>query len=106
MKLLDAIIIYPISDSQWVSLVQVAPKESVVIVLTNQNNGLILTRAQTGWRVCVDYRKLNSMTRKDHFPLPFINQMLEHLAGHITIPSSIVIHDITKFTFLVRIKRK
>ncbi|CAN6704199.1 unnamed protein product [Malus baccata var. baccata] len=40
------------------------------------------TRIQTGWRVCIDYRKLNNTTRKDHFPLPFIDQMLERLAGH------------------------
>ncbi|XP_073221275.1 uncharacterized protein [Cicer arietinum] len=35
-----------------------------------------------GWRVCIDYMRLNSATRKDHFPLPFIDQMLERLAGH------------------------
>ena len=37
---------------------------------------------QTGWGVCIDYRKLNAETRKDHFPLSFIDQMLERLAGH------------------------
>ncbi|GKA44140.1 reverse transcriptase domain-containing protein [Tanacetum coccineum] len=36
----------------------------------------------TGWRVCIDYRKLNEATRKDHFPLPFMDQMLERLAGN------------------------
>nr|GFD50543.1 reverse transcriptase domain-containing protein [Tanacetum cinerariifolium] len=35
-----------------------------------------------GWRVCIDYRKLNEATRKDHFPLPFMDQMLERLAGN------------------------
>jgi hypothetical protein len=40
------------------------------------------TRIQSGWRVCIDYRKLNAATRKDHFPLPFIDQMVEHLTGH------------------------
>jgi hypothetical protein len=40
------------------------------------------TRIQSGWRVCIDYRKLNAATRKDHFPLPFIDQMVERLAGH------------------------
>ncbi|GJV01341.1 reverse transcriptase domain-containing protein, partial [Tanacetum coccineum] len=36
----------------------------------------------TGWRVCIDYQKLNDATRKDHFPLPFMGQMLESLAGN------------------------
>ncbi|KAK0594076.1 hypothetical protein LWI29_007355 [Acer saccharum] len=45
-------------------------------------NELVPQRLQTGWRVCIDYRKLNTATRKDHFPLPFIDQMLERLAGH------------------------
>jgi hypothetical protein len=40
------------------------------------------TRIQSGWRVCIDYRKLNVATRKDHFPLPFIDQMVERLVGH------------------------
>ncbi|KAD2805592.1 hypothetical protein E3N88_38969 [Mikania micrantha] len=50
-------------------------------VITNEKNELIPSRTVTGWRVCIDYRKLNDATRKDHFPLPFINQMLERLAG-------------------------
>ncbi|KAH9685896.1 hypothetical protein KPL70_014155 [Citrus sinensis] len=82
LKLLDAGIIYPISDSSWVSPVQVVPKKSGVIVVTNADNELIPTRVTTGWRVCIDYRKLNSVTRKDYFPLPFIDQMLDRLAGH------------------------
>ena len=47
----------------------------------NKESELVLTRVQIGWRVCIDYRKLNAATRKDHFPLPFIDQMLERLAG-------------------------
>nr|GFA52756.1 hypothetical protein [Tanacetum cinerariifolium] len=47
-----------------------------------QENELILTRLVTGWRVCIDYRKLNKATRKDHFPLPFMDQMLKRLAGN------------------------
>ena len=81
MKLLDAGMIYPISDSQWVSPTQVVPKRTGITVVKNDNNELIPTRLTTGWRMCVDYRKPNSATRKDHFPLPFIDQMLERLAG-------------------------
>ncbi|GJS20454.1 reverse transcriptase domain-containing protein [Tanacetum coccineum] len=51
-------------------------------VVANEENELILTRLVTGWRVCIDYRKLNEATRKDHFPLPFMDQMLECLAGN------------------------
>ena len=51
-------------------------------MVKNDNDELIPTRVQTGWRVCIDYRKLNTATCKDHFPLPFIDQMLERLAGH------------------------
>ncbi|KAK1441342.1 hypothetical protein QVD17_07190 [Tagetes erecta] len=77
IKLLDAGLIYPISDSAWVSPVQVVPKKGGMTVVTNEKNELIPTRTVTGWRVCIDYRKLNDATRKDHFPLPFIDQMLE-----------------------------
>ena len=51
-------------------------------IVKNDDNELVPTKVQTGWRVCIDYRKLNSTTRKDHCPLPFIDQMLERLAGH------------------------
>ncbi|KAM1818309.1 hypothetical protein ACFX11_000115 [Malus domestica] len=77
IKLLDCGVVYPISDSRWVSPVQCVPKKSRVIVVANAKNELVPQRIQTGWRVCIDYRKLNATTRKDHFPLPFIDQMLE-----------------------------
>eukprot|EP00253_Pinus_taeda_P019898 PITA_19898 len=63
-KLLDVNFIYPISDSKWVSPLVVVPKK----------NGK--------WRICVDYRELNKATQKDHFPLPFIDQVLDTLAGN------------------------
>ncbi|XP_017982319.1 PREDICTED: RNA-directed DNA polymerase homolog [Theobroma cacao] len=50
-------------------------------IVANDNNELIPTRTMTGWKVCMDYRKLNKATRKDHFPLPFIDQMLDRLAS-------------------------
>ena len=50
-------------------------------MVKNDRNELIPTRTVTGWRMCIDYRKLNEATRKDHYPLPFMDQMLERLAG-------------------------
>nr|GEW53044.1 reverse transcriptase domain-containing protein [Tanacetum cinerariifolium] len=81
-KLLDAGLIYSISDSPWVSPVHCVPKKGGFTVVENEENELIPTRLVTGWRVCIDYRKLNEVTRKDHFPLPFMDQMLERLAGN------------------------
>ena len=83
IKLLDAGIIYPISDSKWVSPTQVVPKKSGITVVKNENNEMIPTRLVIGWRMCIDYRKLNVVTRKDHFPLPFIDQILERVASHM-----------------------
>ena len=82
LKWLNAGFIYAISDSPWVSPVHVVPKKGGFTVIRNERNELIPTRTMTGWRVCIDYRKLNIATRKDHFPFPFIDQMLDRLAGH------------------------
>nr|CAN76511.1 hypothetical protein VITISV_022253 [Vitis vinifera] len=82
LKLLQAGIIYPISDSPWVSPTQVVPKKSGITVVQNEKGEEITTRLTSGWRVCIDYRKLNAITRKDHFPLPFIDQVLERVSGH------------------------
>ena len=82
LKWLDTGVIYPISDSAWVSPVQVVPKKGETTVIRTENNILLPSRTVTGWRICIDYRKLNKATRKDHFPLPFLDQMLDRLAGH------------------------
>jgi hypothetical protein len=82
IKLLDAGIIYPISDSKWLSPIHIVPKRAGLTVVKNKDNELVPTRIQSGRRVCIDNYRLNATTRKDHFPLPFIDQMVERLAGH------------------------
>lgn len=81
VKLLESNMIYPISGSAWVSPVEVMPKKGGMKVITNENNELIPTRTVRGWRICIDYRRLNQSTRKDQFPLPFMGQMIERLSG-------------------------
>ncbi|GJW31147.1 DNA-directed DNA polymerase [Tanacetum coccineum] len=98
LKLLDAGMIYPISDSPWVSPVHYVPKKGGITVVANEENELILTRLVTGWRVCIDYRKLNEATRKDHFTLPFMVQMLERLAGNEFLCFVCASMDKTKIT--------
>ncbi|GJR85618.1 reverse transcriptase domain-containing protein [Tanacetum coccineum] len=61
---------------------EVVPKKGGITVVTNKNDELVPIRIITGWRVCIDYRKLNEATAKDHFPLPFMDEMLERLAGN------------------------
>jgi hypothetical protein len=82
LKLLKVGVIYPISDSEWVSPVQVVSKKGGMTVIHNKKNELIPQRTVTGWRMCIDYRKFNKATQKDHFPLTFIDEMLERLANH------------------------
>ena len=79
VKWLDAGIIYHISDSEWVSPLHIVPKKGGMTVITNDKGELLPSRTVTGWRVCVDYHKLNVATRKDHFPMPFLDQVLEKL---------------------------
>ncbi|GKC70472.1 hypothetical protein Tco_1116355 [Tanacetum coccineum] len=89
-KLLDAAIAWKLSDIKGIDPefcthkilmeeVHCVPKKGGMTVVKNDENDLLPTRLVTGWRVCIDYRKLNEATRKDHFPLPFMDQMLERL---------------------------
>ena len=82
LKLLEAGIIYPIADSQWVSPVHCVPKKGGITVVPNDKDELIPQRIITGYRMVIDFRKLNKATKKDHYPLPFIDQMLERLSKH------------------------
>jgi hypothetical protein len=77
LKLLDAGIIYPIADSRWVCHGHCVPKKGGITVVPNENNELISQRVVVGYRMCIDFRKVNKVTKKDHYPLPFIDQMLE-----------------------------
>ena len=82
LKWLDVEVIYRISDSAWVSPVLVMPKKGGITVIKTENNILLPSKIVTGWRICIDHQKLNKATQKDHFPLPFLDQMLDRLAGH------------------------
>ena len=82
LKWLDAGVIYPISNSLWVSPVQVVPKKGRPTMIMTESNTLLPSRTVTRWMIFIDYWKLKQETRKDHFPLPFLDQMLDRLIGH------------------------
>ena len=67
LKLLHVEIIYPVPYSEWVRPVQVVPKKGGMTIVKNEKNKLIPQRTITGWRICIDYQKLNKATKKDHF---------------------------------------
>ena len=71
--------IYPIANNSLICLVQCVPKKGGMTMVPNEKNELVLVRLLTGWRVCMDYKKLNAWTKKDHFPMPFMDQMLDRL---------------------------
>ena len=82
LKLLEAGIIYPVADSEWVSPVHCVPKKGGITVVPNDKDELIPQRIITGCRMVIDFCPLNKATKKDHCPLPFIDQMLERLSKH------------------------
>ena len=61
---------------------QVVPKKSRVTIVKNEKGEDMPTRLTIGWRVCIDCKRLNAVTRKDHFPLPFIDKLLKRIYGH------------------------
>ena len=109
LKLLQADITYPIADNPWVSPTQVVPKKLGVTIVQNEKGEDMPTCLTTGWGVCIDYKRLNAMTRKDHFPLPFMDQFLKRVFGHpfycfldgysIYFQIKIVLEDQEKTTF-------
>ncbi|GKB99655.1 hypothetical protein Tco_0985792 [Tanacetum coccineum] len=80
VKLLDTCIIYPIANRPWVSHIHGVPKKGGITVVTNERNELV--RTVTSWRVCINYQKRNEAAAKYYFPLSFMDQMLERLAGN------------------------
>ena len=82
LKLLEAGIIYLVADRQWVSPVHCVPKKGGITIVPNDKDELIPQRIITGYRMVIDFCKLNKATKKDHYPLPFIDQMLERLSKH------------------------
>jgi hypothetical protein len=82
IKLIEAGIIYPIADSKWVSYVHCVPKKGGITMVPTDENELIAQRTVTGYRMCLDFRKLNKATRKNHYLLLFIHQILERLSKH------------------------
>ena len=68
IKWLDTRVIYPIVKGE-------------MTVVPNEKNEFVPMRPVTGWRFCMDYWKLNAWTDKDHFPMPFMDQMFDILAG-------------------------
>ena len=83
-----------------------SPKKIGLTVIKNEKEELIPTRGQNSWRVCINYRRLNQVTKKDHFPLPFIDQMLECLAGksHYCFLDGFLV--ICKSLLLLRIRKR
>lgn len=81
IKWLDVGVVYSIADSKWVRPIQSIPKKYGTTVVPNEKNRLLPMRLVTGWRVGMEYRKMNIWTKKDHFPMPFMDQMLDRLMG-------------------------
>lgn len=81
IKWLNARVVYAIFDSKWVNPLQCMPNKEGMTIVANEKNKLILLIPVIGWRVCMDHQKLNSWTLKDHFLMPFKDQMLDRLVG-------------------------
>jgi hypothetical protein len=73
-----------VKESYWVSPAHCVPKNGGFRIVANQHNKLIPTRTVVGHMMCIHFRKLNKETRKDHYPLKFIDQTLEKQLNILT----------------------
>ena len=108
LKLLEAGIIYPIANSRWVSPVHCVPKKGGITIVPNDKNELVPQRIVTGYRMVIDFRKLNKATRKDHYPAPcllLIKCLKDYLSTH-TFASLMDIPAFHKYLFLNLIKKR
>ena len=81
IKWLDVGVIYSIADSSWACPIQCVPTKGGTTVVPSEKNEVVPMRPANGWRVCMDYQKLNAWTEKDNFSMAFMDQMLDRLAG-------------------------
>ena len=106
IKWLDAGKIYPIGDSSWVCRVQCVPKKGGITVVPNEKNELVSMRPVTGWRVCMYYRKLNSLTEKTIFLCPSSIKCWIDLPEEGCTVFLMDIRGIIRFILQQKIKRK
>ena len=106
IKLLDAGIIYLISDSKWVSLIHVVPKRASLTVVKNKNDELVVTRVQSRWRVCIDYHKLNAATKRITSHSRLLIRWWSAWLGTSTIAFWMIILDITRSLWTPKIRRR
>ncbi|XP_059315781.1 uncharacterized protein LOC132066492 [Lycium ferocissimum] len=106
IKWLDASVVYPITDSPWVSPIQCVPKKGGITIVPNAKNELIPTRMVTGCRVSMDYRKLNHWAKKITFKCLSWIKCLTGLREGITIIFWMATQGTIKSLFPRKIKRK
>ena len=106
LKWLKRDVVYAISDSSWVSPVHMVPKKTEITLEKNEQGEEVQTRLATSWRVCIYFRKLNLVTKKYHYPLPFIDQILEKNSVQEYFFFLMGIRVIIKSIFIEMIKKK
>ncbi|XP_049373478.1 uncharacterized protein LOC125838474 [Solanum verrucosum] len=106
IKWLDVGVIYPIVDSKWVSPVKCVPKMRGITVILNEKGELVSMRSVTGWRACMDYRKLNSWTEQISFACPSWIKFLIGFQREVGIAFRMGIPVTTKSPLLRKTKRK